>query len=223
MDTLVSMNLPENTYIKNPVTSDLGKKIIAGSIVLIDELGFETFTIKKLGTSIGSTEASIYRYFESKHQLLVYLTSWYWSWVDYYLILNTINIESPITRLKNSLEVLTKEVEKDSTFSFIDEIKLHRIVSIESSRIYLNKHVDNDNSIGYFLPYKKVVQRVSQIILEMNPTYKYPQMLISTTIEGAHHQRFFAEHLPKLTNVIKGEDSVTEFYIQLVLNEIKSN
>ncbi|MFA7274083.1 MAG: helix-turn-helix domain-containing protein [Crocinitomicaceae bacterium] len=221
MFTPISIIVPEITYLKNPDSSDLGKKIISGAIELIDQLGFEVFTFKKLGIQIGSTEASIYRYFESKHQILVYLTSWYWSWVDYNLILQTINIPSPTNRLINALKVVTKKVEYDSTFSYVDEIKLHSIVSVESSKIYMNKHVDQDNSIGYFIPYKNVVQRVSQIILEINPAYNYPHMLISTTIEGAHLQRFFAEHLPRLTDVIPGEDSVTEFYTNMVFKAIE--
>ena len=36
-------------------------------------------------------------------------------------------------------------------------------------------------------------------------------MLITTLIEGAHHQRFFAQHLPSLTDEVNGEDAITEF------------
>jgi|TARA_R110000737_G_scaffold182215_1_gene205642 AcrR family transcriptional regulator len=221
MSTPVSIQVSQNTYLKNPETSDLGIKIISGSIDLLDELGFEQFTFKKLATYIGSTEASIYRYFESKNQILVYLTSWYWSWIDYQLLLCTLNIESPEKKLENSINLLTKIVEQDSDFSFVDEVKLNRIINADSSKIYLNKNVDLDNSYGYFAPYKKVVQMVCDIILEINPNYKYPHMLISTMIEGAHHQRFFAEHLPRLTDVIKGEDSVTEFYLDMVFKSIE--
>ena len=46
-------------------------------------------------------------------------------------------------------------------------------------------------------------------------------MLVSTIIEGANHQRFFAENLPRLTDVIEGEDAVVSFYQELVLKEIK--
>jgi AcrR family transcriptional regulator len=221
MQAPISIQVSPNTYLKNPDTSELGKKIINGSIHLIDELGFEQFTFKKLANSIGSTEASIYRYFESKHQILVYLTSWYWSWTDYQLVLCTSNIESPYTRLQNSIKLLTKTLEPDNNIFDMDKIKLKRIITIDSSKIYLNKNVDVDNSYGYFAQYKKVVQMVCDIILEINPNYKYPHMLISTMIEGAHNQRFFAEHLPRLTDVIKGEDSVTQFYLDMVTKSIK--
>ena len=45
-------------------------------------------------------------------------------------------------------------------------------------------------------------------------------MLVSTIIEGAHHQRYFAEHLPSLTDVCEGEDAITTFYQKLALREL---
>ena len=76
-DLLANIKIQVNpkTYVKDPETSDLGKKIIKNSILLIDEIGFEEFTFKKLGEKIGSNESSIYRYFENKHKLLVYLST----------------------------------------------------------------------------------------------------------------------------------------------------
>jgi hypothetical protein len=58
------------------------------------------------------------------------------------------------------------------------------------------------------------------MITEINPKYKYPQMLVSTVIEGAHSQRFFTEHLPSLTNQIKGKDAIVEFYKKIVFSSI---
>ena len=81
MDRLLSnikIQVNEKVYLKDPDSSELGKKIIRGSIDLIDEIGFEQFTFKKLAIKINSTEASVYRYFDSKHTLLVYITLWYW-------------------------------------------------------------------------------------------------------------------------------------------------
>ena len=66
----ITITVNDKLYVKNPETSALGKKIIENSILLIDEIGFENFTFKKLGEIIGSNESSIYRYFESKHKLL---------------------------------------------------------------------------------------------------------------------------------------------------------
>jgi len=66
------IKINEGLFTKNPDSSKLGHKIISQSIEMIDELGFEAFTFRKLGVKIGSNESSIYRYFESKHALLVY-------------------------------------------------------------------------------------------------------------------------------------------------------
>ncbi len=225
METLrhkINITVNSNVYLKAPESSALGKRIIEGAIHLVDQIGFEDFNFKKLATAISSTEASIYRYFESKHHLLVYLVLWYWGWQEYRLVMNTTNIDDPKERLKRALNVLTEAVQEDSDFSQINEVKLNRIVIAESSKIYLNKKVDQENERGFFLQVKEVVERVSQLILEINPTFKYPHMLVSTVIEGAHHQRFFAEHLPRLTDKVKGEDPIATFYTQLVFNAIEA-
>ena len=107
MNTILSnikIQINEKIYVKNPETSDLGKKILEQSILLIDEIGFESFTFKKLGEKIGSNESSIYRYFENKHKLLVYLSSWYWSWIEYKLVFATANILDPMEKLKIAIK-----------------------------------------------------------------------------------------------------------------------
>lgn len=218
-----TIQVNEEIFVKNPESSDLGKKIISGSIDLITELGFENFTFRKLAENIGSTEASVYRYFKSKHKLLLYLVSWYWGWMEYRLVFGLANIESPFERLEKAIILLTGPVQGDKTFAHIDEVKLHDIVIAESSKAYLNKNVDRENSQGVFRGYKRLVERVSDIIKEIDPNYKYPNMLISTVIEGAHHQRYFAEHLPRLTDVVEGEDSITLFCRDLVLKSIPDN
>lgn len=217
----INIHINEKLYLKNPDSSELGKKIIAKSIDLIDEIGFETFTFKKLSQLINSTEASIYRYFESKHKLLLYLNCWYWSWTKYKMMFEITNITSPKARLKKAIRILTQEVVEDTNFSHINERKLNQIVISESSKTYLNKEVDQDNKIGAYAVQKNVVQMVSDIILEINPTYKYPHMLVSTVIEGAHLQRYFAAHLPKLTDTSAKGDCTTEFYTDLAFKAIE--
>lgn len=221
MLTQIGIKVNEKVYLKDPESSELGRSILEGGIDLIDEIGFDAFTFRKLAQKIGSTEASVYRYFESKHRMLLYLTCWYWRWLDYQLVLATTNIPSADERLKRAIHVVVKQVEEDSNFSHINEVKLNRIIISESSKAYLNRHVDEENKEGFFFDYKELVQRISNIVLEINPTYKYPHMLISTIIEGAHLQRFFAEHLPRLTDVSEKEDLVTDFSVEYAFKAIK--
>ncbi len=218
----VNIQVNENIYLKNPESSDLGKNIIGGSIDLIEKIGFEAFTFRKLSHEISSTEASIYRYFESKHKLLLYLINWYWAWMEYRLVFTMANIKSPEERLQRALTLLTEDYNAEKKFNLIDTQKLFKIVIQESSKSYLIKEVDKVNQEGAFLAYKQLVGRVGDIILEINPKYKYPHMLISTVIEGAHHQRFFAEHLPRLTDVPDGEETIPNFYKNMVLRTIKN-
>lgn len=217
----IASKINEKVYKKDPLTSELGKKILSGTIDLMSEIGFEEFTFKKLSESIESTEASIYRYFESKHNLLTYLTMWYWGWLQYKCAIRTINIESSHKRLENVIIAITEPISLDEQFEHIDEVKLHLIVITESSKVYHGKKVDQDNKEGFFLAYKELVEAIASIILEIDKNYQFPHMLISTIIEGVHHQRYFAEHLPRLTDTEDGVDTVTLFFLQLIKSELK--
>lgn len=217
----ISLQVTAKVFLKNPESSTLGKKIIAESISLIDEIGFEHFTFRKLGDQIGSPEASVYRYFENKHRLLIYLIDWYWNWMEVQIMFLTANVSDPEEKLRRAIHLLTTIVENDITSAHVDETKLNRIVISESSKTYLTKEVDEENREGLFRPYKQLVERVADVITEVNPTYKYPHMLVSTVIEAAHHQRFFAAHLPRLTDQVSGEDCITKFCQDLVFRTIK--
>ncbi len=214
----IQIDINSALYSKNPNSSELGRKIINKSIELIYEIGFEAFTFKKLGALIQSPESSIYRYFDNKHTLLLYLTSWYWTWVEYQMVFVTTNVVSAHERLKKSIEILTKPVVEDNEISYVNEVLLSEIIFSESIKGYHTKSVDEENKKGCFKAYKRVVRRVSEIVSEIDEDFKYPHMLISTVIEGAHHQKYFTEHLPALTDVSNEEDSITQFYTKLVFN-----
>ena len=126
-------------------------------------------------------------------------------------------------RLGRAIQLLTEEVKEDGSFKHINEVKLSRIVIAESSKAYFTKLVDQENKQGVFKAYKQLVQRAGDIILELKPDYKYPHMLISAVIEGAHYQRFFAEHLPRLTDSIEGEDSIVQFHMDMVFKTLELN
>ncbi|MEJ2114358.1 MAG: TetR/AcrR family transcriptional regulator [Flavobacteriaceae bacterium] len=216
----LKISVPDKIFIKDPESSKLGKRIIEYSILLIDEIGFDSFTFKKLGQKIGSNESSIYRYFESKHKLLLYLSSWYWAWLEYQLVFATHNVSDANEKLDKAIEIVTRTIEKDSNFSHIDEVVLNRIIINENSKSYLTKEVDLENKEGYFVIYKRLINRMKDMILQINPKYSYALSLASTIVESALHQHFLKEHFQSITNC---NDEITpyNFLSHLTLNTLR--
>lgn len=218
----VHVDVDDKLYLKDPNSSELGRKVIKYSIEMMDEMGFESFTFKKLADRIGASEPSVYRYFESKHKLLLYLLAWYWNWMDYRIALATNNISSPEQKLKLAIQLLSQPIEKDQGFEHVDETALYRIVVAESSKVYLTKEVDKVNKEGLFISYKRLCNHVAAMIHDINPDYRFSRALISTVIESSHDQKFFAEHLPSLTEVTRDKlNDATEFLTEMVLKTIR--
>ena len=218
--TSIKISIPEKIYIKDPETSELGKKIIQFGIQLINDIGFDSFTFKKLGDKIGSNESSIYRYFESKHKLLLYLTSWYWAWIEYQLVFETHNVKNEEDKLSKAIEIVTRSVKEDSNYSHINEIILNKIIINENSKSFLTQEVDKENKEGYFVAYKRVVYRLKEMILAINPNYMFASSLASTLIEASLHQHFLKAHFTSITDFKKSEDP-TVFLSELTLNILK--
>lgn len=218
--TVLKISVSDKIFIKDPETSELGKRIIERSIILINEIGFEGFTFKKLGIKIGSNESSIYRYFESKHKLLLYLSSWYWAWLEYQLVIETFSISNPFNKLEKAVTIATRIIEDDNNFSHINETLLYRIIVNESSKSFLTKEVDTENKEGYFEVYKRVIIRISEMILDVKKEYPYALSLPSTIIEGGLYQHFLNEHFLSITNCKEGK-TPTNFFIDLVKNTLK--
>lgn len=219
---VLKFNLNEKFYVKDPESSALGRKILQESILLIDEVGFEQFTFKKLGERIGSNESSVYRYFENKHKLLLYLSSWYWSWLNYRIHLTNMNIEDPIVKLKKAILVVTEKIEDDITTDYINESVLNKIIISEFTKTILTKEVDAENKEGFFGVYKQVVNHLADLIAEVNAKYEFAKSLASSVVEGALHQHFLKEHLKSITNC-NDQISPSDFYIDLVENVLHTN
>jgi AcrR family transcriptional regulator len=221
---IISFQLNPNLYLRDPQSTQLGQNIIQTSIKMIDNAGFEDFTFKKLGIEIGSPEASVYRYFENKHRLLLYLIDWYWTWLEYKIDFQNQNIRSPFERVKNCVALLVYEKTIDPEIAFVDEQKLQRIVNTEFEKTYLTRQVDTDNKEGLFLPYKSLCKKIAAIIKEINPKYPFPHSLVSTMLLSANHQMYYAQHLPSLTD-IKTESKLkhsklSEFLVTMVFNTL---
>ena len=220
---IIQLKVNEQVYLKDPESTDLGKRIIQESISLISQIGFEAFTFKKLAANISSTEASVYRYFENKHKLLIYLVSWYWNWMEYKLIFSVTNIPSAEERLRIAIRTLSQQVHFDENWMHIDEVALYNIVIAESAKAYLTKAVDVNNKEGFFASYKRLCLKVADIISEVNPDYEYPIALTSTLIETVHEQKYFAKHIPSITELSTcGEDNLTESLTDYLTNMVFS-
>lgn len=211
------VNIHNGLYLRDPKETTLGQSILKHSIILIDDLGFEHFTFKKLAAKINSTEASIYRYFENKHLLLVYLSNWYWEYM-YVNIQNKLeHINSPEEKLKIAIAGILYSMTKNDGIGYIDEDILHNIMVSQADKVYRIKEVTEENKNGFFLAYKKVVRFISDIMLEVDPDFPYARILSSTLTEMPNQQLYYAKNLPSLTSLANQKDN------QLELQKVMEN
>ncbi len=218
------LTIPKGLYLKDPLQSKLGKKIISHSIILMAEIGFESFTFKKLAKEMGSNETSLYRYFENKHLLLLFLVVWYWNWVTYLIDYNTNNIDDPNRKLDLIIDNIVDATKENPSVDFVNEQKLHRIIITESSKAYHTKNIDEENKHGFYMNYKVLIQKIADVILEIDKKFPYPHSFASNLFEMANNEIFFAEHLPRLTDIkVKNENydevaTLLKFYKERVIN-----
>ena len=223
MDFQLSFKVNEHIYLRDPESSELGKQIVKNAIDLIYELGFEHFTFKKLATKMSTTEASIYRYFENKHRLLLYILNWYWSYMEFLVDFTIQNIQDPKEKLTKIITLFTQSLPESVGQLDYNKSFLNQIILSESSKVYLIKEVKEINSFQVFKPYKDLCNKISEVILSLNPTYAYARSLSSTLIETAHSQQYFSKNLPRLTDISneKDEKFVFNFLNQLVFSALK--
>ena len=222
MELHLQMKMNPKLYLRDPEQSVLGRRIIEHSISMIYKLGFEDFTFKKLAAETGTTEASIYRYFENKHRLLTYIIAWFWTWLEYQVVYHTNNLTSPKEKIHIVIQLLAFKLKDEITFQHIDKDLLYQIAITEGSKPYLTKHVNKDNKDRLFKPYKDLCGRIAQVFQEYNPKYKYPRSLSSTLLEMAHYQFFFKHHLPSLTDFAneKDDNSIIAFLEHLTFSAL---
>ena len=222
----VRIKMNDKLFLRNPEDSVLGKKIVKQGLQLINKLGFEDFTFKKLALEVDTTEASIYRYFENKHKLLLYLITWYWGFLEYKVIFSINNINDAELKLRMIIKTIAEEPAKETSITdFISEYESYKLLIWEGSKSYLTRHVGKDNKDRLFKPYKDLCERFSSIIKEYNPKYKFPHSLASTILEMAHSQKFFKQNLPSLTDFPKETDDkkIILFLESLLFSSLDTN
>jgi len=209
MNFQLRFKINEKLFIRNPEGSELGSQIVKKAIDLIYNLGFEQFTFKKLAVEINSTEATIYRYFENKHRLLLYILNWYWCYMEFLLMMKLQNVSDKKEKLTIIIDLLTHELSESENQYDYNKKYLNQIIIAESSKSYLIKDIVAINKEEVFKPYKDLCATIANVISENNASYKFPKSLSTTLIEASHHQQFFAENLPRLTD--KNAKNKTDF------------
>lgn len=116
----IKIEVCSKLYVKNPFSSALGRNIIAESLILIDEIGLENFTFKKLSKVLDTTESSVYRYFENKQKLLLFCISWFWSWLNILIMIQVQNVPDAKEKLKKALYIICSLDTKGLTNKDID-------------------------------------------------------------------------------------------------------
>jgi hypothetical protein len=147
------------------------------------------------------------------------LSSWYWGWLEFKIVLSTNSITNPKEKLIKALEIITEETSKDNNHPHIDEVILNNIVVCEFSKSYLTKEVEVENKEGYFLIYKRVINRIVEMVKEVNPEYPTPRSLISTVVEGSLHQHFLKNHFKTITDCNE-KTTPKDFFTSVVLKQI---
>lgn len=204
MDFQVKFAINEKIFLRNPESSEVGKLMVKKAIDLIFELGFEHFNFKKLAIEINSTEATIYRYFENKHRLLLYILNWYWCYMEFLVTFKLENVTDKKEQLKIIVHLLTHELAESTSQFDYNKKYLNHIVISESSKVYLVKEVAEINKDAVFKPYKDLCAKIAEVIISYNAGYQFPRSLSTTLIETSHHQQFFSVNLPKLTDISPG-------------------
>jgi hypothetical protein len=123
-------------------------------------------------------------------------------------------------RLKRGIAVVTQKIEDDASTLHVNESILNKIIIQEFTKTLLTKEVDEENKEGFFLVYKRVINRIIEMIHDVDPNYGYAKSLASSIVEGALHQHFLKDHLKTITNCNQ-DISPTDFYLNLISTLLK--
>jgi AcrR family transcriptional regulator len=212
MKIQIKITLNNELFIRDPEQTKLGQEMVSQSIILIHKLGFEKFTFKKLAEEINSNEQSIYRYFNNKHQLLRYLISWYWAWIEYQIDLKINYINEPLEKLKAVIRVLSDSAKNDPNFEHIDQSVLAHIVIKTSPISYITEELTKEERDSILQSFKSLCNKIAEIIKSCSPRYTTPNALATTMIRMTREQIFFSKYFSDLTELDSTPEDTSEIY-----------
>lgn len=210
--------IPDPTlHLRDPGTSVVGERILSEGLALMNELGLEVFTFKKLAERAECTEATIYKYFPNKQRLLQYYFQLYWMWLDTHCQQEGRLLPDAWERLQGDIRSLCGLWSKDAMAAQLDPVDLRALVIVEGSKSFLHRNVDEDNKLKLFQPYKDLCSHLSAELKACDRKCKHPRTFATTLIEMAHSLEFAMEHLPALTELSAGRShkKLSEFLIGL--------
>lgn len=215
MEVYVNPRINADVFLKNPMDSELGKKIISYSVKMIDEIGFSKFNFKKLAEEIQSTEASIYRYFPNKHRVIIYLSAWYWEFVLYQINVKTKEVKEPKKRLEIAIKNLVYIGEEAQTHSYLDMVILQRIITEQFYKIVRTKNVSVQNESGFFESYKRLCSSLASLFNEIDSSFKYPMTMSTAVVEMSINNTYCCSNMPSLTEIKCGADQKSQIEMMI--------
>jgi AcrR family transcriptional regulator len=219
----IRIGVHEKIFIKDPESTELGKKIVQSGVELIELVGLEQFNFKKLATVIEVSESSIYRYFENKYMFLLYISAWYWTWMETYLVFTTSHLPPTEDKILEVIKILCQDDWSAVYSPQFSVSRMRRILVAESSKAFLRKEIDAMNAEGIFSGFKQLSGRISELFGQYKPNYRYPDMLASLLIEAIFHQQFLLAHFPSFDNTQGDNDKLVHFFTHMVISTLKES
>ncbi len=181
--------------------SPMGLRILAEGLELMNELGLEAFTFKKLAERIGCTEVTVYHYFANKQRLLQYYFQLYWLWLDTHCRQEGRSLKDPLERIHGDIRALCGIWPKEAMAAQLDPAVLRDLVINEGSKSFLHKNVDEDNRLKLFKPYKDLCAHIAGELKACSPRMRSARSFATTLVEMSHSLEFAMHHLPSLTEL----------------------
>ncbi|MBK9274003.1 MAG: TetR/AcrR family transcriptional regulator [Flavobacteriales bacterium] len=192
--------------LKDPESTGLGLRVLEEGLGLMNELGLEAFTFRKLADRMGSTEVTLYKYFPNKQRLLQYYYQLYWLWLRQVCGRIAERAHDPREALEDIVEAICGVWPRPLPPLQLDPHALRRLVIEEGMKSYLHKNVDDDNARRLFLPYKELSAFMAERLVACRADVPWPRSFATTVIEMAHSLPFAMEHLPSLTELSSRKD-----------------
>ena len=198
-------------------SSPIGTRILAQRLVLMNEIGLEAFTFKKLAERIGCTEVTVYHYFANKQRLLQYYFQVYWLWLATHCKQEGRATKEPLERLHGAIRALCGSWPADALAAQFHPSALRELVINEGSKSFMHKNVDSDNELKLFKSYKDLCTHIATELKACTPRMRSSRSFATTLVEMSNSLEFAMHHLPTLTelSVKKERKQLADFLIDM--------